>query len=722
MLIYLILFVIFSYYAGRWATKFYSDYKKYGREKTLTFKRFKQPIVFVAIVALPLLAVNLFFNDLTLDTPEKKIEYGESNDRPDQIAEGYRERILKNPYTVDDHYNYIYYAIKTSSLNASEITNWYQLIAGSNAETHYNETAALFAPGISEKNANRLNNIGHIGVALATSMSREAGTHVSKQLDKVSDRKHKYLYYAYGYNHFLSGEYALADSMFRKEIANDGYKKGAYNWLSIMYVARGNKKELAKLMYTDEAFPFIPRELRREYYFKEGNFLLYFLTRIEFELEHLNLFGVIAAFLVALIWLVYIRNLDIFEPEKWSNLILTFLLGFAFTYLVMPLTDALIYYFDFYLNGELSNDFIYCVVGIGAVEELAKLIPFIIILRFTKVVNEPYDYILYASAAALGFACNENLLYYEESNLHIIHSRALTSVISHMFDSSIIAYAIILAKYKYKDHALWIIPLGFVLAAVSHGFYDFWLINEKASQYSILTLLFFLFSLHLWATMKNNALNNSNFYTNTIQPKNEKINFQLIASLLAVLMFEYIAIGWTYGPEPANTNLQHGSLFTGFMIFYVSSAFSGFKLKKGEWNSFSFPFRLPKLNFGSLGLPGYGNSKRAKDYTGQRLRLFAPKSNQFIGSELPVTGTVIKEIEFDRYGTWYVFKLDQRVTYRYNVDHTIVIRQKKQEHQLDDDKIPIYFMMFPTPALLLKSDLKYEDLQYMDQAFSRPID
>ena len=51
------------------------------------------------------------------------------------------------------------------------------------------------------------------------------------------------------------------------------------------------------------------------------------------------------------------------------------------------------------------------VVPKGLSEEIIKIIPVLIILKTTKFINEPIDYIIYSSISALGFAFIENIQY-----------------------------------------------------------------------------------------------------------------------------------------------------------------------------------------------------------------------------------------------------------------------------------------------------------------------
>ncbi|MCB0779423.1 MAG: PrsW family intramembrane metalloprotease, partial [Flavobacteriales bacterium] len=89
------------------------------------------------------------------------------------------------------------------------------------------------------------------------------------------------------------------------------------------------------------------------------------------------------------------------------------------------------------LTGDLWDDLVYSVVAIGLVEEVVKLLPYLLIWRLTRQVDEPFDHLLYGSIAALGFAFMENTLYLESTRLTAVTGRALLASVAHMFDTSI---------------------------------------------------------------------------------------------------------------------------------------------------------------------------------------------------------------------------------------------------------------------------------------------
>ncbi len=288
--------------------------------------------------------------------------------------------------------------------------------------------------------------------------------------------------------------------------------------------------------------------------------------------------GIAVALAISIIWAVYLRKLDIFDPERWTNLFIVFLLGCIILWLVFPITDLIKGPLNFRLNGDTVNDFFYCVIGIGMVEEFVKLIPLLIIIRYKNIVREPYDFILYASVAALGFAFIENAMYIQKSNFYAINGRALMSTVAHMTFSSVVGYSVMVFSYK-KGLKGWPYLLGgFILAAVMHGFYNFWLINPAAKQLSGLTFLFFMLTTHFWFTMKNKTINASRFYSPHRKLINDKLRYFLIFWLMTILMVSAIIIGVFHGKDTANQFLRGQILAFGFLLYYLSFSFSRFKI------------------------------------------------------------------------------------------------------------------------------------------------
>lgn len=199
-------------------------------------------------------------------------------------------------------------------------------------------------------------------------------------------------------------------------------------------------------------------------------------------------------------WAGYHYHKDRHLPEPVGNLALCLLLGVVSFYIGKALyggLDLVGLRFDARALAETSlvNTFAYSVLVIGTFEELAKLIPFLlVVLRFTHF-DEPIDGIIYASFIALGFAAVENLQYAQFLNATELLARGFAGPLVHIMFASIWAYHI--GQAFLQQNALWPIAIVTVAAtAALHGCYDFVVIAMPAPVLPAAALLILL--IWLW--------------------------------------------------------------------------------------------------------------------------------------------------------------------------------------------------------------------------------
>jgi RsiW-degrading membrane proteinase PrsW (M82 family) len=308
-------------------------------------------------------------------------------------------------------------------------------------------------------------------------------------------------------------------------------------------------------------------------------------------------YAIVVSFFISLVWLIYIYRLDIFNKEKKRHLILILILSIVLT-LFADLPYSVIHSLGFTDSVKPLASFIYSVFGIGLIEETIKLIPLLIILKFTKAIDEPYDYILYASASALGFAFVENAMYLNNRGIEIINARALYATVAHMTFSSMIAYGLFLAKFKKSKLPRFVLFISFFFFAIfSHGFYDFWLINKSVNMFSGLTTLFFLATVHIWFSIKNNTINTSNFYDKNKTIDNDKLKVYLIISLLSIFMLSYVYVALEWNSREANRFFMKSVFVYGYIIFYLIATLTKFNIVEGVLKPFkwSLKFFMPKI-------------------------------------------------------------------------------------------------------------------------------
>lgn len=295
-------------------------------------------------------------------------------------------------------------------------------------------------------------------------------------------------------------------------------------------------------------------------------------------------YSIIAIF-IAWIWVDYFRLIDVYEKEKFWYLLITFLLGGSSVMVVVVAHYLLVIPSGAQLNGDFVNDFIYSTLAIGAIEETAKLIPLLFgLLFFRKEINEPVDYLVYICVSALGFSAVENVMYFNDHGAELINGRAILSTVGHMFDTALIAYGIILYKFHPKKYSWWIILLYFVFASLSHGFYDVWLLYEGTRKWGFLiTIIYFLLTISWYATILNNALNNSPFFTYKKVVNSDKVTRRLLFYYVAVFAIALVTVSYVSGLESALVNLLVSMATTAFVVFVTCYRLGRFKLIKGRW-------------------------------------------------------------------------------------------------------------------------------------------
>lgn len=185
-----------------------------------------------------------------------------------------------------------------------------------------------------------------------------------------------------------------------------------------------------------------------------------------------------AVFGPAVFWVGYLYYKDCFRREPVVNLIEAFGLGFLAGFLCWAfygLLSGLGLQVDFrmaFLRGSRFDFLIYCIGIIGIVEEVFKLLPFLLILRRLKAFDEKIDGIIYASVLAVGFASFENLGYLADMKGWALVGRAFASPLTHAVFASIWGYLV--GSATILGRPIWQAALrGLFLSALIHGLFDF---------------------------------------------------------------------------------------------------------------------------------------------------------------------------------------------------------------------------------------------------------
>lgn len=178
-----------------------------------------------------------------------------------------------------------------------------------------------------------------------------------------------------------------------------------------------------------------------------------------------------------LFWAIYHYYKDRHLPEPPGKLVLAFLLGgsaalvarlfYAGLGVIGLRFDALAL-----ADSNLVGLLLYALLAIGPIEELAKLLPFVLVVLRFREFDEPLDGLVYASFIALGFAAAENVWYLQFLTPVEAVARGFASPVVHIVFASIWAHWITGARLAGRPVLLPALA-GFGIAASLHGIYDF---------------------------------------------------------------------------------------------------------------------------------------------------------------------------------------------------------------------------------------------------------
>jgi RsiW-degrading membrane proteinase PrsW (M82 family) len=282
-------------------------------------------------------------------------------------------------------------------------------------------------------------------------------------------------------------------------------------------------------------------------------FIILFLLQLGAFFIDLELtIAIVTSCYMPVCFIFFFRRIDIFEKETWQDIISVFLLS-CVTLMIYVFFIPFVHSLFETLSNDENTSFVDMLFGVAIPEEIIKIIPVLIILKFTKFINEPIDYIIYSSISALGFAFIENIQYiylHQEDNLNIIAVRSFFPTLMHMCTTSIIGFQLY-KFYKNKQdptiklYELFYITLPLIIAALLHTIYNL--------EEGLLTLMFLslYYSHSIKRTLKESPfmdreqikkeLNTENSVTN-------KGNFKIlilmtIGVLIMDLFFGYIHHG-----------------------------------------------------------------------------------------------------------------------------------------------------------------------------------
>lgn len=265
--------------------------------------------------------------------------------------------------------------------------------------------------------------------------------------------------------------------------------------------------------------------MNRLIYIGLGLIILFFINQISINSDYITV--IIAAVIFPILFIFFLQKIDVFERDELKDIFYVFIFGCVASFF---LSEIYVLIRDYMVPENPCSDVMTCFFSVALPEEIIKIIPFVIVLKYRKFVDEPIDYLIYASASALGFAFIENLGYIFGSTDTgaIVALRSFLPLVMHMVTSSIFAFGIFL--YMNSKKTKYII-FGLVIASILHATYNSW---------GYLGLVILVLMVIYYARLIQSLLNISPFYDKSKENDIHSASSFLSYIILSVIILDFI--------------------------------------------------------------------------------------------------------------------------------------------------------------------------------------
>jgi RsiW-degrading membrane proteinase PrsW (M82 family) len=191
------------------------------------------------------------------------------------------------------------------------------------------------------------------------------------------------------------------------------------------------------------------------------------------------------ALLPGLAWLFYFYRLDRFDREPAGLLLGTFAMGGLALLVAAPIECGLkARFFDGApLDGLDARTKVAFLFGVVApIEEALKILAAWAWVRRSPDFDEPMDGVLYAAAAALGFATAENLAFMASFGPQVVLGRGMLSCFLHASCSGVIGFA--WSEVRFKGAPGFRFVFAFAVAVLLHGIFDLIALQDSTTAFA----------------------------------------------------------------------------------------------------------------------------------------------------------------------------------------------------------------------------------------------
>lgn len=203
------------------------------------------------------------------------------------------------------------------------------------------------------------------------------------------------------------------------------------------------------------------------------------------------MFLVMLAIAPGIFWLWYFLAKDRLRPEPRHLVIRVFLLGVVAAVGATVLEWTVFRATGIVPGGPGPAGVLAAAAVVGLIEEGAKFLAVYAGVYRHAAFDEVLDGIVYAVAAALGFATMENLQYVLQGGAAVGIVRAVLAVPGHAFCGALMGFNLGKAKFAGRRERAWLLS-GFGLAALAHTVYDALLLSQTVLALAVIPLIIIL--------------------------------------------------------------------------------------------------------------------------------------------------------------------------------------------------------------------------------------
>jgi len=270
----------------------------------------------------------------------------------------------------------------------------------------------------------------------------------------------------------------------------------------------------------------------------------------------------------------------------------------------------------------------------------------------------------------------------------------------------------VLGKYYYKRNHILLFIGGFLVACLSHGVYDFFIINEETKVW-VVPFIILLLQSWWFVHIVNNCLNNSTHFDPQIKLKTGGIGTIVCGGLFLIIVIVYVHTAVTISADYAVIRFFIALAYYFYPIFFLNVCINRLDIFEGEWNKFSLKkFIDPRVFFAGI-------NHKYSSMPGKKIVL-SPYGRQTLKllPFLPLRSEVKERLRIGDYKGWFHFELDFPLVIAGKYYHSIYFRTKDNEVPFEDDQrnlVAIYALKDPELKAMGKPETK--DLIFIDWAF-----